>query len=60
MERAAYRQSEVCRMLGIHPTTLWRWIRAGKIEPIKIGGMNWIKREAIEELLPRPPTGVTK
>jgi hypothetical protein len=30
-ERAAYRLSEVCDMLGIERTTLWRLERAGKI-----------------------------
>lgn len=30
---------EVAQILGVHPRTIWRWVKIGKIESIKIGGV---------------------
>lgn len=30
-------RDEVARMLGVSPTTLWRWEKAGYLEPVRIG-----------------------
>lgn len=49
-EQIAYRQSEVCRMLGINRSTLWRWARAGKIQLVEIGGIKFVSGEKINEL----------
>ncbi len=42
---------EACRILGIHLTTLYRWIKAGKIEawqPVD-GGKWFVRLDSIKE-----------
>lgn len=50
-ERQGYRKSEVCRMLGINASTLWRWGRAGKIRFVKIGGIEFVPADVLAPLL---------
>ena len=45
-------RSEVARILGVSPTTVTRWARAGKISAIKtLGGHRRFKASEIEQLL---------
>jgi predicted DNA-binding transcriptional regulator AlpA len=41
------RDTDVCGLLGVGRTTLWRWASSGKLpKPIKIGGVTrWWKSE---------------
>ena len=42
---------ELATALGVHPWTVRRWIRDGRIEAIKIGGQRHITRKAVERFL---------
>jgi len=43
---------EVAAMLGVHPKTVYRWIREGKIEVIKLpSGRIRIPESEIEKIL---------
>lgn len=35
-----YTLPEVATLMGVHPVTVWRWIRDGKISPWFIGARN--------------------
>lgn len=50
MERKFYKQSEFASMLGIHRTTLWRWIKDGKIKTVVMGGNKMISATEIQRL----------
>lgn len=39
---------ETAEILGIHPATLWRWIKAGKIR--KVPGTRFVPRSEIDRL----------
>ena len=53
-ERTAYRLSEVRAALGIGRTTLYRWIKEGKIEVTQLCGRSFVKREHLKGLLNNP------
>jgi hypothetical protein len=42
---------QVCSMLDINNSTLWRWAQNNYLSPIKIGGKNRYKLSVIEKLL---------
>ena len=42
---------QVAEYLQLHPMTVYRFIRQGKIPAAKIGGRYRIKRESVEKLL---------
>ncbi len=50
-ERTAYRLSEVRDALGIGRTTMYRWIKDGKLEVVQLGGRSFVKREALKGLM---------
>jgi len=39
---------QAAEALGIHPATLWRWIKAGKIR--KVPGTRFVPRSEIDRL----------
>lgn len=41
---------QVSKTLGVHHATIYRWIDAGKILGIKIGGILFIQRSEVERL----------
>ena len=45
-----YDADEAARILGIGYATVWRWIRAGKLIPVKMGGRTLIPKSEIERL----------
>lgn len=47
----AYTISEVCEKFQISKPTLYEWIKAGKITPVKIGRRVFFNRKEVEELL---------
>lgn len=40
--RVAYRITEFAEAIGVDRVTVWRWIRAGKLETIKVAGMTLV------------------
>ena len=53
-ERTAYKLSEVRRALNIGRSTLYRWIKDGKIEVTQLGGRSFVKSEALKGLMDAP------
>lgn len=56
---------EVAEILGVTYMTVWRWVDAGKIEALKLGGCVRIQPKALEEFLERSkkediPSGVRR
>jgi excisionase family DNA binding protein len=47
-EPTAYRLSEAMAALGIGRTTLYRWIKDGKIEVTRVGTRSFVKRESLK------------
>lgn len=45
-----YSTAEAASLLGIHYATLYRWIRAGKIIPTRIGDRTLIPKSEVERL----------
>ena len=45
-------------MLGVHPMTLRRWTREGKVRSVQIGGERRIPLSELQRLLGEPPAGV--
>jgi len=50
-ERTAYRLSEVRAALNIGRSTMYRWIKDGKLEVVQLGGRSFVKREALKGLM---------
>lgn len=50
-ERLAYTIPETAEMLGLHPTTVWKYILQGKIRAVKPGNKYLIPVNEIERLL---------
>ena len=46
-----YTITEVCTQFQISKPTLYEWIRAGKIKPVKIGRRVFFNRKEVEGLL---------
>ena len=45
-----YEPKDACRLIGIGYATLYRWIKAGKLTPIRIAGRTLIPKSEIERL----------
>ena len=45
-----YDADEAAKILGIGYATVWRWIRAGKLIPVKMGGRTLIPKSEVERL----------
>jgi len=43
--------AEVAEILDLHPLTIYRWCRSGRLESVKIGKEWRIRRTALEDLL---------
>ena len=43
-----YKPAEVAELLGVSRQTIYNWIRAGKLEAKKLGGVVRISREQLE------------
>lgn len=50
MERKAYKQVEVAKMMGVHRNSVYRWVRDGKIKSVLVGGVRMIPASEIEKL----------
>ena len=45
-----YTQTEAAQRLSVERHTLWRWIKAGKLQAQKVGGVVFIEKKAVESL----------
>ncbi|GAI75046.1 unnamed protein product [marine sediment metagenome] len=45
-----YETNEAARLLGIGYATLYRWIKDGKLIPLRIGGRTFIPKSEVERL----------
>lgn len=50
IEKEYYTLGQAARELQHSPVTVWRWIRAGKLEAHRIGREVLIEREVVERL----------
>ena len=41
---------EACRQLGISYPTIWRWIKKGKVQPVRILGLPYLTLDQVESL----------
>jgi excisionase family DNA binding protein len=56
MSRLLYSPVETETLLGISHATLYRLIRAGRLDAVKIGAATRITRDSIERLIAELPT----
>jgi excisionase family DNA binding protein len=45
-----YTLTQAAERLGVERHTIWRWIKAGKLEAQRAGGVVFIEKEAVERL----------
>ena len=53
-----YETTEAAQLIGIGYATLYRWIKAGKLTPIRIAGRTLIPKSEVERLKKRERTKV--
>jgi excisionase family DNA binding protein len=51
--RLAYRIDEAAEAMRVTPATLYRWIAAGKLKTVKIGGRRLVSAKVLNTLLER-------
>lgn len=49
--RLAYTIDEVAELVGVHRTTVYDWVRDGRLGSVKIGGSRRVPRECVLALL---------
>jgi len=49
--------SEASRRLKINYVTLWRWIKKGKVTPVRILGLPYLTLDQLERLKNEKPPG---
>ena len=50
-ETACIDRKQACKILGVVPSTLWKWAKSGYLTPVKIGTKVLYKASDIEELM---------
>ncbi len=45
-----FTQAEVCKLLSVSLTTLWRWDQKGVLKAVKVGGLNRYKKSDIDRI----------
>ena len=43
-----YTETEVARVLGVNRITIWRWIRHGRFDVQRVGGVVFIPKREVE------------
>lgn len=60
-KRVAYTTGEVSTMLGRDRTTVWRWLKRGVLQEVKVpGGRRMVTAASLERLLMNVPGGPPK
>ena len=50
-EIKVYQVKDVAKLLEVSERTVWNWIRSGRLESVKIGGVVRVTREQINKVL---------
>lgn len=50
MEAQLLRIRDVARYLNVSESTVWRWVRSGKLPSVRLGGVRRIRRADLEKL----------
>lgn len=50
-DRLAFGVADAAAALSVGQSTVWRWIQAGQLRTIKLGGRTLIRREELVRLL---------
>lgn len=45
-----YTESQVAKVLGISRMTVWRWIKDGRFDVQRVGGVVFIPKDAVESV----------
>ena len=45
-----YTENQAAKLLGVNRVTIWRWIKAGKLNIQRVGGVVLIPKEEIDSL----------
>lgn len=53
-EESYYTIEEVARLLKVAYMTVYRWIKAGKLDSVKAGKQHRISKSALEKYLAKP------
>jgi excisionase family DNA binding protein len=48
-----YTESQAAKQLSLNRITIWRWIKAGKLNIQRLGGVVFIPKEEIDSLMNR-------
>jgi excisionase family DNA binding protein len=60
-KRVAYTPGEIAAMLGRDRTTVWRWLKNGVLQEVKVpGGRRMVTAASLERLLMNVPGGPPK
>lgn len=54
-EEQFYTVSQVARMIQVSPSTIWRWIKEGRLSSVKIGDARRIRSRDLQNLLREEP-----
>jgi len=46
-----YNANQVAEFLGVTRTSVYRWIKAGKLRAVKVGGLVRIKKKDLQEFI---------
>ena len=46
-----YTLAEAAKRLGVERHTVWRWIKAGRMDSQKVGGVVFIERRVVDDLI---------
>jgi excisionase family DNA binding protein len=50
-EKQFYTMHEIANMLSVEYNTVWRWIKAGKLESVKLNSIVRVSKEAFEKFV---------
>ena len=51
-----WRAKELAEVLGVHPRTIWRWMKTGDVHSVKRGGLRFIPADEVRRVLGAAPS----